>query len=209
MRTPTYWMLVLASGLRNTAHSGLSFLLGPGDGLVPARGGAGADGKFADCRLLRGSGRHRHHTVQSGDWLAGRPVPQETVDRHLHGLRRGFLDPCCSTPLATLWQLAGFAILLALSESANSLNWAMMGEFFGRRNFATLRGWQHLPDQLMSMWTAVWMGMIYDRTGSYFWALFPLIALFGLATLTYPAPAPSPAPGPPPGPSGSYCHRRG
>ena len=29
MRTPSYWMLVLAAGLRNTAHSGLSFLLAP------------------------------------------------------------------------------------------------------------------------------------------------------------------------------------
>ncbi|MFB3098216.1 MAG: MFS transporter, partial [Dehalococcoidia bacterium] len=29
MRTPTYWMIVLAVGLRNTVHSGLSFLLAP------------------------------------------------------------------------------------------------------------------------------------------------------------------------------------
>ena len=84
-----------------------------------------------------------------------------------------------------LWQLAAFALLLALSESANSLNWAIMGEFFGRRSFATLRGWQHLPDQLMSMWTAVWMGLIFDHTGSYFWALFPLMGILGLACLTY------------------------
>ena len=85
----------------------------------------------------------------------------------------------------SLWQLAAFAVLLALSESANSLNWALMGEFFGRRSFATLRGWQHLPDQLVSMWTAVWMGLIYDATDSYFWALFPLIGLFVLAAVTF------------------------
>ena len=74
----------------------------------------------------------------------------------------------------SLWLLAAFSILQALSESANSLNWALMGEFFGRRSFATLRGWQHLPDQLVSMWTAVWMGMIFDATGSYYLALFPI-----------------------------------
>ena len=84
-----------------------------------------------------------------------------------------------------MWQLAAFSLLLALSESANSLNWALMGEFFGRRSFSTLRGWQHLPDQLLSMWTAVWMGLIYDHTGSYFWALFPMIAVFGMAGFTY------------------------
>ena len=81
--------------------------------------------------------------------------------------------------------MAGFAILLAFSEGANSLNWAQMGELFGRRSFATLRGWQHLPDQLISMWTAVWMGMIYDATDSYFWALFPLIGIFALSGLTF------------------------
>ena len=66
-----------------------------------------------------------------------------------------------------------------------SLNWAIMGDFFGRRAFATLRGWQHLPDQLLSMWTSVWMGLIFDHTGSYYWALLPLALIYGLAAIGY------------------------
>ena len=61
-----------------------------------------------------------------------------------------------------------------------------MGDFFGRRAFATLRGWQQiLPDQLMSMSTPVWMGLIVDHTGSYFLALLPLIVLYCMSAIGY------------------------
>ena len=84
-----------------------------------------------------------------------------------------------------LWQLVIFVGLLAFAESANPLNWAIMGDFFGRRAYATLRGWQHLPDQLASMWTAMWMGYIYDKTDSFYWALFPLVVLYMAAAVGY------------------------
>ena len=75
--------------------------------------------------------------------------------------------------------------MLAFAESANLLNWAIMGEFFGRRYFATLRGWQHLPNQLMSMSTPVWMGFIFDNTQSYFWALAHLTFIYGLSAVFF------------------------
>jgi MFS family permease len=65
-----------------------------------------------------------------------------------------------------IWYLVLSVLLLAIAESANPLSWAIMGDFFGRRAFATLRGWQHLPDQLMSMSWSVWMGWIFDHTGT-------------------------------------------
>ena len=92
-----------------------------------------------------------------------------------------------------LWQACLFVVLLAVSETANPLAWAIMGDFFGRRSYATLRGWQHLPDQMMSMSTPVWMGLIYDSTGSYYWALLPLAVIYGFAAVGYwviPRPKP-------------------
>lgn len=184
MGTPSYWMVVLASGLRNTAHSGLSFLLAP-----------------LMVWFLQAGGREQGESLQIAALFVGLVAAGVIVFNPLIGwlgdrFSRKLLCAACMAAGAValafllkangnLGQLAAFALLLALSESANSLNWAIMGEFFGRRSFATLRGWQHLPDQLMSMWTAVWMGLIFDRTGSYFWALFPLMALLGLACLTY------------------------
>ena len=184
MRTPSYWMLVLAAGLRNTAHSGLSFLLAP-----------------LMVWFLQQGGREQIESLQIAAIFVGLVATSTIVFNPMLGwlgdrFPRQRLSALCMASGAlsltflfsssgSLWQLAAFAVLLALSESANSLNWALMGEFFGRRSFATLRGWQHLPDQLVSMWTAVWMGLIYDATDSYFWALFPLIGLFVLAAVTF------------------------
>ncbi len=184
MRTPSYWMLVLAAGLRNTAHSGLSFLLAP-----------------VMVWFLQQGGREQIESLQIAAFFVGLVAFATVFFNPMIGwlgdrFPRQRLSALCmaSGALAlcllfntggSLWVLAAFAILQALSESANSLNWALMGEFFGRRSFATLRGWQHLPDQLISMWTAVWMGMIYDSTGSYYLALFPLIGILALSALTF------------------------
>lgn len=184
MRTPAYWMLVLASGLRNTAHSGLSFLLAP-----------------LMVWFLQQGGREQTESLQIAAFFVGLVAMSTIFFNPLIGwlgdrfprkrlsalcMASGALSLCVLfSTSGSLWQLAAFSILLALSESANSLTWAQMGELFGRRSFATLRGWQHLPDQLISMWTAVWMGMIYDATGSYYLALFPLIGIFVLSALTF------------------------
>jgi MFS family permease len=91
----------------------------------------------------------------------------------------------CVWQSGQIWHLTLSVLLLAVAESANPLNWAIMRDFFGRRAFATLRGWQHLPDQLMSMSTPVWMGWIFDHTGSYYWSLVPLAAIYGLSACVY------------------------
>ena len=88
-------------------------------------------------------------------------------------------------------------LLLALLEKVPTpwpgQSWATSS---GGGAYATLRGWQHLPDQLMSMSTPVWMGL--DRTtstGSYFWALVPLAGILYLSgccmLLDYPTSSPS------------------
>jgi hypothetical protein len=37
----------------------------------------------------------------------------------------------------------------------------------------------------MSMSTPVWMGLIFDRTGSYFWALLPLAGIYAMSAIGY------------------------
>lgn len=191
MRTPAYWLLTLATGLRNTVHSGMSFLLAP-----------------VIVWFLQGDGRSAEASLPWAAFFVGllsfgtfvmTPVIGWLGDR----IARPQLGAVCMAVGALsmllflpqsgqVWHLALAVLLLAMAESANSLNWAIMGDFFGRRAFATLRGWQHLPDQLMSMSTPVWMGWIFDHTGSYYWALVPLAILYGLSACVYwalPRPA--------------------
>ena len=191
MRTLSYWLLILATGLRNTVHSGMSFLMAP-----------------VVIWFLQGGGRSGDSSLPMAAFFVGflslgtfvlTPIVGWLGDR----ISKPRLSAVCMTfgaiSMAMLlhqsgqvWYLTLSVLLLAVAESANPLNWAIMGDFFGRRAFATLRGWQHLPDQLMSMSTPVWMAWIFDHTGSYYWSLLPLAIIYGLSAGVYwllPQPA--------------------
>ncbi len=190
MRTPSYWLLVMATGFRNIVHAGASFLMAP---LIIWFLEAGAP---VDPTTALGQ---RNIIIAAGfvsafsfanmvfnpcvGWLGDR------VDRRKLSAACMVSGALAMGSLVThsgeIWQVALFVLLLAFAESANPLNWAIMGDFFGRRAYATLRGWQHLPDQLASMWTAMWMGAIYDYTDSFYWALFPLVLLYIAAAIGY------------------------
>ena len=191
MRTASYWLLVLAVGLRNTVHSGMSFLLAPVMVWFLQGGGRGDEASLLTAGLFVGAlsfGTLVFNPLVGwmGDNWSKQRLSAITMVAGVLALI------VILNQSGQLWQLGLFVVLLAFSESANPLAWAIMGDFFGRRSFATLRGWQHLPDQLMSMSTPVWMGLIVDRTGSYFWALVPLATIYGLAAVGYwiiPKPA--------------------
>jgi len=186
MLTPSYWLLVLAVGLRNTVHSGMSFLLAPVMVWFLASGGRGEKESLPIAALFVGllSFSTLFFNPCVG-WLGDTWSKQRLSAVAMVGGALALLVLLLGHNSGHLWVLAIFAVLLAFSESANPLAWAIMGDFFGRRSFATLRGWQHLPDQLMSMSTPVWMGWIFDRTDSYFWALVPLIVVYGLSAFFY------------------------
>ena len=185
MRTPSYWLLVLATAFRNIVHAGASFLMAPI--MVWFMEGAGPDvnGRYVVIASILVGGFSLTNMIFNPfvGWIG------DKVDRRklsalcmaTGSLALGSLI----TQSGHLWQLVIFVGLLAFAESANPLNWAIMGDFFGRRAYATLRGWQHLPDQLASMWTAMWMGYIYDKTDSFYWALFPLVVLYMAAAVGY------------------------
>ena len=184
MSTAAYWLLVLAVGLRNTVHSGMQFLVSP-----------------VLVWFLMGAGRAEDDSVRLSALLVGLMALSSLVMNPVIGWLSDSWSKQRMSSVAmvvgalsvgallnhsgSLWQAVLFVVLLAGSETANPLAWAIMGDFFGRRSYATLRGWQHLPDQMMSMSTPVWMGLVYDYTGSFFWSLVPLAAIYGLAAVSY------------------------
>ncbi len=190
MVTPSYWLLVLATGFRNVVHAGASFLMAP---LIIWFLEAGVPSP-PDSDI------GRHHIIIAAGFVSAFSFANMVFNPCVGWLgdkidRRKLCALCMVsgaialasliTESGAIWQVALFVVLLAFAESANPLNWAIMGDFFGRRAYATLRGWQHLPDQLASMWTAMWMGAIYDYTNSFYWALFPLVLLYIAAAVGY------------------------
>jgi nitrate/nitrite transporter NarK len=61
------------------------------------------------------------------------------------------------------------------------VTWALLGDFFGRRHFATIRGWIGMIQSIASMPAAVFTGWVYDQTQSYTYALLPFLVLYGVA----------------------------
>jgi MFS family permease len=81
----------------------------------------------------------------------------------------------------TRWQMVVFVILFSFADAINSVTWALLGDFFGRRHFATIRGWIGMIQSIASMPAAVFTGWVYDQTQSYTYALLPFLVLYGLA----------------------------
>ena len=172
MRTPSYWLLVMATGFRNIVHAGASFLMAPLIVWFLQTGVERSDSQNLTIAAIFVSAFSIANMLFNPcvGWLG------DKVDRRKLSaacmVSGAFALASLLTQSGAIWQVVLFVMLLAFAESANPLNWAIMGDFFGRRSYATLRGWQHLPDQLASMWTAIVDGAIYDHTGSFYWA-FP------------------------------------
>ena len=184
MKTRSYWQFAIAYGLNNSVNSGVTFQL------VPLMVWAGTSQPKAALLVGLLSFASLVFSPVMG-WMGDTwSKPKINAVAMVMGVVAMLVLLSSS---GHLWQLALFAILLALSEASNALSWAIVGDFFGRRNYAMMRGWLDLPDQLLSMSTPVWMGLIFDRTGSYYWAVVPLAAMYGLSALFYvtlPRPRP-------------------
>lgn len=84
-----------------------------------------------------------------------------------------------------IWQLWAFVVLFAIVEGVNPLNWALVGDFFGRTRFATLRGVMGLVYTLGTVVAPVATGLLYDETGSYTLVLGALAVIYGLGAAAF------------------------
>ena len=85
----------------------------------------------------------------------------------------------------SVWTGVLFVFFFALSETGNVATWAIIGDFFGRKRFATLRGGISLVQAVVALPSATFAGWVYDRTSSYFRALVPVALFYLLASLPY------------------------
>ena len=78
-----------------------------------------------------------------------------------------------------------FVILFALAETGNSPAWALIGHFFGRANFASIRGSLNFFHSLISLPAPIVAGWLFDTTGSYQLALLPIGCFYVLAFMLF------------------------
>lgn len=81
------------------------------------------------------------------------------------------------------WLLWLFTVLFTVIDASFPIAWAAVGDFFGRRCFATIRGTMSFFYQWGSVVGPVLAGAVYDRSQSYHSVLWGLFALLLVATL--------------------------
>ena len=86
-----------------------------------------------------------------------------------------------------------FPVAFAITMGVAPLGWSMIGDFFGRRSYATLRGIMGISYGTATFISPIYGGWVYDTTGSYRLVLITfssilLVVAFFFAILRRPSP---------------------
>ena len=184
VRTPAFWVFTMAQSFRNTAHGGIFVHLVP---ILVWKGVDENDTTFFIVFMLFSVTGLRLFMGWMGDLWSRQKVAAIGVSLGILGLillvRSG----------GQWWQIAAFVFLLACAESVNSTANAMVGDLFGRRNFATLRGWMGLISSILPMGAPIFTGRVFDQTGSYSLAMISFTVAYAVsAFLFWVVPKPRP-----------------
>ncbi len=158
MRTRVFWVLALAIGLRLMAQSALTVHFVPmlvsrdvGEGTAAILLSVAAVGRLP--AVIVGG-------LVADKWSRSKASAMAMV---LGIAAAGYIT---FGPAGLLTGIV-FAILFAGAEACNTVTWALIGEYFGRRNFGSLRGIVTLLQSIMSFLGPLVAGFIYDSTDSY------------------------------------------
>jgi sugar phosphate permease len=173
MKTAAFWLLVVAMTARVTCYSAATVHFVPFMVWKGLSEGAAASllGAFAFINLIS-------HVVLA--WIADR-INKPKLLAACHLLPALSLPPLLSG--ADYWQLWFFTAAFTLLDASFPIVWATVGDFFGRRNFATIRGTMSFFYSWGSFAGPVMAGVIYDQTQSYQMVLWILLSLLTFATL--------------------------
>lgn len=173
MKTWMFWLLVLSMTARVTCYSTATVHFVP---IMVWKGlseGAAASllGAFALINLVA------HFLL---GWIADR-VNKPKLLAACHLLPALSVPPLLAD--SGYAQLLFFTITFTFLDASFPIIWATVGDFFGRRHFATIRGMMSFFYMWGSFAGPIMAGAIYDRTHSYVLALWILLTLLTLATL--------------------------
>lgn len=87
-----------------------------------------------------------------------------------------------------------FPIAFAITYGTVPLNWALIGDLFGRRSYATLRGIMGIGYGTATFFSPIYAGWVFDRTQSYSIALWTFSAVLAVSALLFAMLRPPTAP---------------
>jgi len=174
--TVSYWVLAGAIGLRISAQAGVMIHL------VPILVWKNFEEELGGITVAMISGSAIFTRVLMG-WLGDKVEKRIIVSvSMLVGMIAILIFLFGS---ATIWTLMIFSLLISITDGAAGLTWAMIGDFFGTKSFATLRGVINLIVSVGAFFVPVAMGRIYDVNSSYSSALILIAMIYLVASVLF------------------------
>jgi MFS family permease len=176
VRTRTFWFLAVAIGIRLMAQSALTVHFVP---MLVSRGvGEGTAAVLVSVHAVT-----RLPAVVLGGLVADRWSRSKTsAVAMLLGVSASVFITPGPGGIATG---VIFAMLFACAEATNTVTWALIGQYFGRKNFATLRGIVTTLQSALSFLGPIAAGFIYDSTDSYRAAFMAIAVSYILAAVLF------------------------
>jgi len=176
MRTPTYWILVLATALRLIAKAAIMLHIIP---IIISKGVDRADAALVFSLMLL-------ITIPLYllvGWLADR-FPKNLV-LMVASVAGTLSFLVLASPAQSLGVVLLFIVLFSIAEASAPTNWAVLGLYFGRKAFGQLRGYVQLANFPGSLAAPVLVGWWYDQHASYTVPLWIFAGVFALGALTF------------------------
>ena len=173
LRSFAFWGSVLAAGIRNASYHAISVHF------VPLMVWKGFSQPQAALLLSVFAFLGMASTLILG-WLADKANKPRMSAFILFAAAGAMFLPIVSS---SLWSLCLFTIFFAAVETTFPLGWAVVGDLFGRKHYAKIRGYMTLFYTWGGVLGPVIAGAIFDRWKTYeplFWSLVVLYIVAGL-----------------------------
>jgi MFS family permease len=175
IRSFAFWALVFGAAVRNASYHAIS------THFIPMMIWKGMSPQQATFLLSSFAFLGFTSTILIG-WLADSVNKPRLVSLVLFLAGGSILLPIFGS---SLWELWLFTLLFTTVESTYPIAWAMVGDIFGRKHFAKIRGYMSMFYVWGSVAGPVITGAIWDTWQSYEPMLWGLVVMFFLSGLFY------------------------
>jgi MFS family permease len=175
LRSFAFWGSVLAAGIRNGSYHAISVHF------IPLMVWKGLSQAEAALLLSVYAFLGMAATLILG-WFADKANKPRLTAFILFAASAAMFLPIFGS---SLWSLCLFTILFAAVETTFPLGWAVVGDLFGRKHYAKIRGYMVLFYTWGGVIGPVVAGAIFDRWATYEPLLWSLVGVFIVAGLFF------------------------
>jgi MFS family permease len=175
LRSFAFWGSVLAAGIRNGSYHAISVHF------VPLMVWKGLSQPQAALMLSVYAFLGMALTLLLG-WFADKANKPRMTAMILFAAAGAMFLPIVGS---SFWSLGLFTIFFAAVETTFPLGWAVVGDLFGRKHYARIRGYMTLFYTWGGVLGPVIAGAIFDRWQTYEPLLWALVAVYSLAGVLF------------------------